>query len=376
MIKLTENSIKNKNNINLQKINQNNNNNIKNYFNFKTDGEIYSITFSNEDNILIIGDSSEKTYFYNINSKQLIKKLSLNKESISFLSFSADNKYLISASLDGIIHIFSKNYILLHKINTNSIEIIWVEWNPKGAMFAIGKKDGSIFIYLAKNPINPIVFYNHFESTTQGKFSDDGLFLISVGEDGNCNIYDLKNKTLIKKIKNERIGPLLCMCLSIDNNNKLIAVGSLFKEIQFISYEKQKIVYYKQFNIEKNFNDSDNFECAIETICFCFENNYCVFSDSECFLNVFDVKNMEIRSKIEFDNENATKIIVSNIKNYMIYVSGSNGNIYLIDTRSNAKIIKKIKMHNDVIMDFVLSKKEEFLISSSIDKTINYFKLN
>ena len=85
---------------------------------------------------------------------------------------------------------------------------------------------------------------------------------------------------------------------------------------------------------------------------------------------------MEIRSKIEFDNENATKIIVSNIKNYMIYVSGSNGNIYLIDTRSNAKIIKKIKMHNDVIMDFVLSKKEEFLISSSIDKTINYFKLN
>lgn len=341
---------------------------IENYFNFKTEGEIYSITFSNEDNILIIGDSSEKTYFYNIKSQQLIKKLSINTESVSFLSFSSDNNYLISASLDGIIHIFSKNYILLHKINTNSEEIIWLEWNPKGPMFAIGKKDGSIFIYLAKNPFNPIVFYNHFESTTQGKFSDDGFNLISIGEDGNCNIYDLKNKKLIKKIKNE-IGPLLCMCLSINNNNKLIAVGSLFKEIQFISYEKQKIVYYKQF--KKNFND---FECAIETICFCFDNNYCVFSDSECFLNVFDIKNMEIRSKIEFDNENVTKIIVSNIKNYMIYVSGSNGNIYLIDTR-NAKIIKKIKMHNDVIMDFLLSKKEEFLISSSIDKTINYFNV-
>ena len=341
---------------------------IENYFNFKTEGEIYSITFSNEDNILIIGDSSEKTYFYNIKSQQLIKKLSINTESVSFLSFSSDNNYLISASLDGIIHIFSKNYILLHKINTNSEEIIWLEWNPKGPMFAIGKKDGSIFIYLAKNPFNPIVFYNHFESTTQGKFSDDGFNLISIGEDGNCNIYDLKNKKLIKKIKNE-IGPLLCMCLSINNNNKLIAVGSLFKEIQFISYEKQKIVYYKQF--KKNFND---FECAIETICFCFDNNYCVFSDSECFLNVFDIKNMEIRSKIEFDNENVTKIIVSNIKNYMIYVSGSNGNIYLIDTR-NAKIIKKIKMHNDVIMDFLLSKKEEFLISSSIDKTINYFNI-
>jgi WD40 repeat protein len=340
---------------------------IENYFNFKTEGEIYSITFSNEDNILIIGDSSEKTYFYNIKSQQLIKKLSINTESVSFLSFSSDNNFLISASLDGIIHIFSKNYILLHKINTNSEEIIWLEWNPKGPMFAIGKKDGSIFIYLAKNPFNPIVFYNHFESTTQGKFSDDGFNLISIGEDGNCNIYDLKNKKLIKKIKNE-IGPLLCMCLSINNNNKLIAVGSLFKEIQFISYEKQKIVYYKQF--KKN----DNFECAIETICFCFDNNFCVFSDSECFLNVFDIKNLEIRNKIEFDNENATKIIVSNIKNYMIYVSGSNGNIYLIDTR-NAKIIKKIKMHNDVIMDFLLSKKEEFLISSSIDKTINYFNI-
>ena len=42
--------------------------------------------------------------------------------------------------------------------------------------------------------------------------------------------------------------------------------------------------------------------------------------------------------------------------------------IYLIDTRNNAKIIKKIKLHNDIIMDFVLSKKEEFLISSSLEK--------
>ena len=383
MIKLTKNSNKNNKEKNIS-INNNeiiknlNNNNIKNYFDFKTEGEIYSITLSNDDNILIIGDGCDNTYFYNIASKHLIKKLSINKESVSFLSFSHDNNYLISASLDGIIHIFSpsKNYVLLNKINTHSEEIIWVEWSPIGPMFALGNKDGSIFVYLANNPINPITFYNHYECTTQGKFTNDGFNLISIGEDGILNIYDLKNKKLIINIKSE-IGPLLCMCLSVNNNNKLIAVGSLFKEIQFISYEKQKIVFYKQFEIERKkcSNDSSNFECGIETICFCFDNNYCVFSDSECNLNVFDINNMEIRSKIEFDNENATKITVSNIKNYLIYVSGSNGNIYLIDTRSNAKIIKKIKLHNDVIMDFVLSKKEEFLISSSLDKTINYLDL-
>lgn len=173
MIKLTKNSNKNNKEKNMS-INNNelikniNNNNIKNFFDFKTEGEIYSITLSNDDNILIIGDGSDNTYFYNITSKQLIKKLSINKESVSFLSFSHDNNYLISASLDGIIHIFSssKNYILLNKINTHSEEIIWIEWNPIGPMFALGNKDGSIFIYLANNPINPITFYDHYECTT------------------------------------------------------------------------------------------------------------------------------------------------------------------------------------------------------------------
>ena len=87
------------------------------------------------------------------------------------------------------------------------------------------------------------------------------------------------------------------------------------------------------------------------------------------------MKTMSLRSSITVHGDNLTKIIPSKKKSYEIYCSGSNGYIYIFDTRGMGTIVLREKCHSDVIMDFVVTENENFIITSSIDKTINLIKI-
>jgi len=47
----------------------------------------------------------------------------------------------------------------------------------------------------------------------------------------------------------------------------------------------------------------------------------------------------------------------------------------VFDSRGNGMISQKEKVHSDVIMDFHITKDENFAITSSLDKSINLIKI-
>ena len=78
-------------NNNINNMNGNDNNNEikeeedyhKEYENFKTKREIYTINFHQSSGTLIIGDKEDTTYFYNLDKKELVKEEKLNKDSVN-----------------------------------------------------------------------------------------------------------------------------------------------------------------------------------------------------------------------------------------------------------------------------------------------------
>ena len=146
----------NNNNDNIENKNENNNNEIKDeeeeifhkeYENFSTKGEIYAINFHQESGTLIIGDGEDTTYFYDLSKKEIKREEKLNKDSVNFIKFSFDNKYMLTASVDGSINIFlvSKNFSLVNTIKDQDAEINWIDWHPKAPCFAFGTADGSVW---------------------------------------------------------------------------------------------------------------------------------------------------------------------------------------------------------------------------------------
>ncbi len=61
---------------------------------------------------------------------------------------------------------------------------------------------------------------------------------------------------------------------------------------------------------------------------------------------------------------------------HIIYVSTYKGNIYVYDVRGNSECVIKEKVHTESIMDFYITKNENFIITSSLDKSINMIKVN
>ena len=92
-------------------------------FDFKADGEIYSIA-KGPNNILIIGDGEDTTYMYDLDKKELVRKEKINPDSVSIVKYSTDQKFLATASLDGLVHIFeTSEYKHVRTINDINSEI-------------------------------------------------------------------------------------------------------------------------------------------------------------------------------------------------------------------------------------------------------------
>ena len=341
----------------------------KEYENFKTKGEIYAINFHQSSGTLIIGDGEDTTYFYNLDKKELIREEKLNTDSVNFIKFSSDNKYMLTASVDGSINIFSvsKNFELLNTIKDQDGEINWIEWHPKGPAFSFGTSEGAIWVYMASNIKNNFNFYSHNESCTCGMFLEEGKKLISGGEDAAVKIYELKEKKIEYTIKGKKFIQNPITCIDVCKSKAIAVCCSIANEFCLINYQNGNILHYRQYPS----NNQENC-CSIENVCFCYNDQYITFADSENHLNIFEMKTMSLRSSITVHGDNITKIIPSKKKNYEVYCSGSNGYIYLFDTRGMGTIVLREKCHSDVIMDFIVTENEKFILTSSIDKTISY----
>ena len=369
---------KKKENIENNDNNENNNdlkeeeNYHKEYENFKTKGEIYAINFHQSTGTLIIGDGEDTTYFYNLDKKELIKEEKLNTDSVNFIKFSFDNKYMLTASVDGSINIFNvaKNFEKVETIKDQDTEINWVEWHPKGPAFSFGTSEGAIWVYMATNTKNNFNFYSHNESCTCGMFLEEGKKLISGSEDMSVKIYDLKEKKVEFTIKGKKFVQNPITCLDVSKSKAIAVCCTIANEFSLINYQNGNVLFYRQF---PSINNENN--CSIENVCFCYNDQYIVFGDSENHLNIFEMKNMSLRSSITIHGDNLTKIIPSTKKNYEVYCSSTNGYIYSFDTRGMGTVVLKEKCHSDVIMDFIVTENEKFIITSSIDKTINLIKM-
>ena len=171
-------------------------------------------------------------------------------------------------------------------------------------------------------------------------------------------------------IKNKKFVQNPITCLDICKSKDIAVVCSIANEFCLINYQNGNVLYYRQYASA----NKDNV-CSIESVCFCNNDLYIVYADSENHLNIFEMKSMSLRSNITINDENITKIVPSIKRPYEVYCSGSNGYLYIFDTRGVGSYTLREKCHKDVIMDFVVTEDENFVITSSIDKTINLVKV-
>lgn len=80
---------------------------------------------------------------------------------------------------------------------------------------------------------------------------------------------------------------------------------------------------------------------------------------------------------ISLKDENITKMIPSNIHKHLVYMGTSGGKFLVYDSRSTKEdMLVSEQVHCSGIMDFCVTKTEDYIFTSSLDRTINMVKLD
>ena len=101
-----------------------------------------------------------------------------------------------------------------------------------------------------------------------------------------------------------------------------------------------------------------------------------MFTSTDHLIRVLELQKLTIRVKIELKGENISKIIPSKMYKYIIYMGTSFGKFMIFDSRGNGTFLIQELLHCSGIMDFALTDNEQYVFTSSIDRSVNLMKID
>jgi len=210
--------------------------------NIKHNGWISTIDINKSNNILASGSSSGDIIFYNINTNEITKKISLSPKTINNLKFVNDSlvlivvdsvyllninnqrvlkKYYNTARITSLNRIENTNTILFgtfggdilifdpktfkvtKKISSQKSKVTSIT-NFQNRDLAIGYENGTISIISLKG-YKPIkLLKGHYDVVSGLAFSPDGKYLVSSGWDKNIFVWNMSNYKLELNINAHR----------------------------------------------------------------------------------------------------------------------------------------------------------------------------
>lgn len=209
--------------------------------------------------------------------------------------------------------------------------------------------------------------YGHLAACSAGSFSPDGKTLVTASSDKTLKIWELKNQKCTYTIKGHRFHKADILCMSLAKKKTLAATGSAFNEVGITNYETGSIVH---------FFDSGNDNFSIENIVFSNDDNFVVFSSTDHLIRILELQKLTIRTKIALGEENITKMVPSSVYPTVIYLGTSFGRFLVFDSKGNGEFKHSEQLHCTGLMDFALTKAETFVLTSSLDRTINFMRLD
>jgi WD40 repeat protein len=266
-------------------------------------GEIYAIALSNDEKYLAVGGyfsgtkKSGNRYLiriYNYKTARLLGSLKSHKNVVNDISFSDDDRYLISGSSDNSAKIWSvkSNFKLIDTIKLHNDDVYAVK--------------------IIRN--------------------NNRYYAVTAGYDNRIYLYDLKSKTAVTKHRlNAKLG-----YLAVNNKLKHIAVSGFSKEIRIYDFNLKLIKIIENNSIASGLAYSENGKYMLAG------TNGLPFS-----INLYEVDD-DYDLEERFKKHNNTVLAVAFLDNKTAISGGGDNEIYVWDIDST-DIKQKIKGVGDNI---------------------------
>jgi len=398
---------------------------------FVSENQISSFVFSDINNLFAITTGNE-VYIYN-QKFELQNQLVGHEQLINNVDFSKDAKHLLTSSDDGFVILWDINGKIIKNFNCNSGAVLSVKYSPDENYFLTACSDNTAKLWDFdgnliktftghKNPVWNVAFSpdgskiltGSFDYTARlwginGKllqtfeghtdiilsvdFSANGKNILTSSDDNTAIIWNLDGsiKKVLEipscKINNAGFSPSGNKIITANNNNT-ITLWDLNGNILTTLYGHTKNVYLAQMSfdekilfscsedktlkkwyingIQDKFIESQN---QIKTLCK-INDSIILINDTKTLIK-YNV-NAEISENYNINSSLINCIAVSADKKYIL-TGDCDNNVYLTDIDGN--IIKKLTVHQDIILDVEFTPDCKNFFTVSQDYIINYWDI-
>ncbi len=169
---------------------------------------IWGIALSPDGKTIAVGsgDIDGNIYIIDLNTSELMFKLSGHSGDVNCLIFSPDGKTLASASyVDETIRLWDAN-IGEHKrtLTGHTGDILGLAFSPDGQTIASGSGDGTIRLWDASTDNQQIEFIGHTDYAESVAFSPDGQTIACGYSDGYIRLWNVDTRKHIKTFKESK----------------------------------------------------------------------------------------------------------------------------------------------------------------------------
>lgn len=134
--------------------------------------------------------------------------------------FSADGRYIVSASWDKTVAIWDVfSGVLLHKLKGHSDDVLFAVFSPNGKQVASASRDNTVRIWDSGKGECLYVYYGHQDAVKCVCYSPDGRFLVSSSDDNSIRLWDNWTGKCIRVINT---SPNHASLVSIDHKGEKI----------------------------------------------------------------------------------------------------------------------------------------------------------
>jgi WD40 repeat protein len=152
--------------------------------------------------IAVSGGEDDMGYIWDIQTGELITKLTGHTDSVSSVGFSHDGDLVATGGMDGRVRFWRrllkdesyKTWEFLTELQGPD-EVIWLKWHPRGNVVLVAGNDATLWLWQLPSGNTMQVFAGHEGPIHCGDFTPDGKLIVTADESGALIVWDPRSPT-------------------------------------------------------------------------------------------------------------------------------------------------------------------------------------
>lgn len=206
-------------------------------------GPVFCAALDPTGTVAVTGSEDDMAMVWRVDNGQKLFECKEFADSVTFVAFNFDGSLLATASMDGVIIIWTcSSGSLLCRFECGD-DLTFIDWHPLANFIIAGTGSGCVHMW--EVPRGTLTFFNpHVTAITAGRWLPDGRMFVTAAEDGSMIVTSPKTQLAVCKFDATVHQFLTCpiTCLDAHPDNTRVCVGGQDGTSRVVQIKTNKVI--------------------------------------------------------------------------------------------------------------------------------------